>query len=65
MKKLKSKSIPIVGGTQMGQPWLNPKNHASKGIVNDMPIATNIPSLGKKKFSAKHAAIKAANGEKG
>lgn len=59
MKKLKS--MPIVGGTQMGHPWLNPKNHASRGAVVDLPIATNVAKFTTKKLNAKHAVGSAAN----
>ena len=58
MKKLKGpKSLNIVGGAVMGHPFVNAKNHASKGIVADMPIHTNIPKLFSKKNNAKKQAV--------
>lgn len=59
MKKLKlGKSLPIIGGVQPGHAHLNVSNHASKGIVADMPIHTNFPKIYSKKSSAKRSAIK-------
>lgn len=56
-------SLPIVGGTQNGHPHLNAKNHASKGVVADMSMATNMPKIMSRKMSAKRPAIKAIQGK--
>ncbi len=60
MKKLKgAKSLQIVGGAVSGHPFVNAKNHASKGIVADMPIHTDMAKMYSKKSSAKRSAMKA------
>lgn len=65
MKLKIGKSIPIVGGSQMGHPHLNSKNHASKGIVASMPMGgLNESSIESRKFNAKKAGIQALRGGK-
>lgn len=55
-------SLPIVGGVQMGH-FVNPKNHASKGIVSSMPMETNMPKMMAMKNNAKRPAMKAMQGK--
>lgn len=62
MKSSMSHSLPIVGGVQMGH-HVNPKNHASKGIVADMPMATNMPKIMARKMSAKRPAVQSLQGK--
>lgn len=62
MSKPMGHSLPIVGGVQMGH-HVNPKNHASKGVLTDMPIATNMPKIFARRMSAKRPAIKALQGK--
>lgn len=56
-------SMPIVGGVQMGHSYINPKNNASKGMVADMPMKTNIPAKISKKFNSKNKAMKSESGK--
>lgn len=65
MKKMKSsmgRSLPIVGGVQAGH-HVNSKNHASKGIVADMPMATNMSKIMARRMSAKRPAMKQIQGK--
>lgn len=65
MKKMSNpmgKSLPIVGGVQMGH-HVNPSNHASKGVVSDMPMATNMAKIMGRRMSAKRPAIKSMQGK--
>lgn len=56
------KSLPIVGGVQAGH-HVNPKNHASPGVVADMPMATNMSKIMARKMSAKRMATKSLQGK--
>lgn len=64
-KKMKSPmghSLPIVGGVQMGH-HVNPKNHASPGIIASMPMATNMAKVMGRKMSAKRPAMQSLQGK--
>lgn len=66
MKKMKnsmSHSLPIVGGVQIGH-HVNPKNHASKGVISDMPMATNMSKVMGRRMSAKRPAMQSLQGGK-
>lgn len=56
-------SLPIVGGVQSGH-YVSPKNHASPGVVADMPMATNMSKAMSRKMSAKRPAMKSLQGGK-
>lgn len=63
MKMMKPmKSLPIVGGVQIGH-HVNPKNHASPGVVADMPMKTNMSKTMARRMSAKRPAVKALVGK--
>lgn len=65
MKKISkstSHSLLIVGGTQAGH-HVNAKNHASKGVVTDMPMHTDMSRVMGRRLSAKRPAIKALQGK--
>lgn len=63
MKKTTGHSLPIVGGVQMGH-HVNPKNHASPGVVSDMPMKTNMSKIMARKMSAKRPAMQHLQGGK-
>lgn len=44
--------------------FVNSKNHASPGIIADMPMATNMSKIMSKKMSAKRPAMKKIQGGK-
>lgn len=63
MKAMKPmKSMPIVGGVQMGH-YVTPKNHASAGVIADMPMATNMSKVMGRRMSAKRPAMKQLQGK--
>lgn len=62
MKNSMSHSLPIVGGVQQGH-HVNPKNHASKGVIADMPMATNMSKVMGRRMSAKRPAMQALQGK--
>lgn len=62
MKNPMGNLLPIVGGTQAGH-HVNPKNHASKGVVSDMPMATNMSKIMGRRMTAKRPAIQALQGK--
>lgn len=62
-KSSMSNSLPIVGGVQQGH-HVNPKNHASPGIIASMPMATNMSKIMARRMSAKRPAMQSLQGGK-